>query len=53
VKKIVRERGYMEREHEIQRLYPYFDLENKVNFNGGDIDTNNNIMRPKNKNIHQ
>jgi len=37
-------------EHEIQRLYPQVDLEDKVNFNGGGIDTNNNIMGPKNKN---
>jgi len=25
------------------------NLEDKVNFNGGGIDTNNNIMGPKNK----
>jgi len=37
-----------EGEHEIQQLYRHF--EDKVNFNGGAIDTNNNIMEPKNKN---
>jgi len=42
----------MKGEREIQRLNRYFDLEDKVNFNGGGIDTNNNIMGPKNKNSH-
>jgi len=38
-----------EGECEIQRLHLHFDLEDKVNFNGRCIDTNNNIMGPKNK----
>jgi len=32
-------------------LYPHFDLEDKVNFNGGGTDTNNHIVGPKNKNL--
>jgi len=48
--KLLEEEATWEGEHEIQQLYPHFDLEDKVNFNGGGIDTNNNIMRPKNKN---
>ena len=44
------EEATWEGEHEIQRLYPHFDLEDKVNFNRGGIDTNNKIMGPKNKN---
>jgi len=46
------EEATWEGEHEIQQLYRHFDLEKNVNFNGGGIDTNNNIMRPKNKNSH-
>jgi len=46
------EEATWEGEHEIQRLYPHFDLEDKVNFNGGGIDTNNKIMGPKIK-IHR
>ena len=49
-KELPEEEATWEGEHEIQRLYPHFDLEDKVNFNGGGIDTNNNIMRSKNKN---
>jgi len=44
------EEATWEEEHEIQRIYPRFDLEDKVNFNGRSIDTNNKIMGPKNKN---
>jgi len=46
-KELPEEEAKWEGEHEIQRN---FDLEDKVNFNGGGIDTNNNIMRPKKKN---
>jgi len=45
------EEAKWEGEHEIQLLYcHHFDLEDMVNFNRGGIDTNNNIMKPKNKN---
>jgi len=40
-KELLEEEATWEGEHEIQRLYPHFDLEDKVNFNGGGIDTNN------------
>ena len=49
-KKLTEEEATWEGEHE--RLYPHFNLEDKVNFNEGGVDTNNNIMRPKNRNIH-
>jgi len=45
------EEATWEGELEIQRLNRHFDLV-KVNFNGGGVDTNNNIMGPKNKNSH-
>ena len=44
------EEATWEEEHEIQRLYRHFDLQDKIKFNGGGINTNNNIMRPKSKN---
>jgi len=49
-KKLPEEEATWEGQREIQRLSRHFDLEDKVNFNGGGIDTNNNIMGPKNKN---
>ena len=51
-KELPEEEATWEGEHEVQWLYPHLDLEGKVNFNRGGIDTNNNIMGPKNKNIH-
>jgi len=44
-KELPKEEATWEGEHEI-----HFDLEDKVNFNGRGIDTNNNIMGSKNKN---
>ena len=44
-KKLLEEEATWEGEHEI-----HFDLEDKVNFNGRGIDTNNKIIEPKNKN---
>jgi len=41
------EEATWEEELEIQRFNRHFDLEDKVNFNGGGIDTNNNIMGSK------
>jgi len=51
-KELFEKEATWEGKHEIQRLYPHVDLEDKVNLNGGGIDRNNNIMRPKNENIH-
>jgi len=52
-KELPEEEATWEGEHKIQLLNRHFDLEDKVNFNGGGIDTNNYIMGSKKIKIHR